>query len=122
RLGATPRGTLFYREHVLADAVHEQLVRHTVIDPLLTLPDCPGPEIAFGALAYLRAEDRFADHLMAAWRPDPGHDHHDHDSEDHDHDHGSEFGFGFGSLRAPLPEFDPGPAATGSPVPEGADR
>ncbi|MFF2817691.1 iron-containing redox enzyme family protein [Kitasatospora cineracea] len=124
RLGATPRGTLFYREHVLADAVHEQLVRHTVIDPLLTLPDCPGPEIAFGALAYLRAEDRFADHLMAAWRPDPGHDHHDHDSEDHNHDHGSEFGFGFGfgSLRAPLPEFDPGPAATGSPVPEGADR
>ncbi|QKW24048.1 iron-containing redox enzyme family protein [Kitasatospora sp. NA04385] len=69
RLGASPRGTLFYREHVLADAVHEQLVRHTVIEPLLARPpECSERDIAFGALAYARAEDRLADHLMAAWR------------------------------------------------------
>ncbi|MFF4342286.1 iron-containing redox enzyme family protein [Kitasatospora sp. NPDC001540] len=69
RLGASPRGTFFYREHVLADAVHEQLVRHTVIEPLLSGPsDCPAPEIAFGVLAYARAEDRLADHLLTAWR------------------------------------------------------
>nr|WP_245194859.1 iron-containing redox enzyme family protein [Kitasatospora phosalacinea] len=84
RLGASPRGTLFYREHVLADAVHEQLVRHTVIEPLLARPsDCPEQEIAFGVLAYARAEDRLADHLMAAWRS------------------------GTCSLRAPLPEERP---------------
>ncbi|MGW4808696.1 iron-containing redox enzyme family protein [Kitasatospora sp. NPDC004272] len=71
RLGGSPRGTLFYREHVLADAVHEQLVRHTVIEPLLADPaDCPAAEIAFGALAYSLAEDRFADHLLTAWRSD----------------------------------------------------
>nr|WP_237419071.1 iron-containing redox enzyme family protein [Kitasatospora sp. SID7827] len=79
RLGASPRGTLFYREHVLADAVHEQLVRHTVIEPLLTgtpdrpgAPDRPAAEIAFGALAYTRVEDRLADHLMTAWRSGRG--------------------------------------------------
>ncbi|RAJ45618.1 heme oxygenase-like protein [Kitasatospora sp. SolWspMP-SS2h] len=99
RLGASPRGTLFYREHVLADAVHEQLVRHTVIEPLLTLPDCPAQEIAFGALAYARAEDRLADHLTAAWRsgPEPG--------------SGS-------SLRVPLPEPAPEPAPAAGPRPD----
>ncbi|MFJ4681602.1 iron-containing redox enzyme family protein [Kitasatospora sp. NPDC088783] len=103
RLGATPRGTLFYREHVLADAVHEQLVRHTVIEPLLTLPDCPAPEIAFGALAYARAEDRLADHLMTAWRSGP------------------ESGTGTGSsLRVPLPE--PAPEPRPDLRPEGTRR
>ncbi|KDN87573.1 iron-containing redox enzyme family protein [Kitasatospora cheerisanensis] len=82
RLGASPRGTLFYREHVLADAVHEQLVRHTVIDPLVARPGCPEQDIAFGALAYGHAEDRLAAHQLDAWRA------------------------GASSLRTPLPEED----------------
>ncbi|MFC8721251.1 iron-containing redox enzyme family protein, partial [Kitasatospora sp. NPDC057198] len=92
----SPRGTLFYREHVLADAVHEQLVRHTVIEPLLARPsECPAPEIAFGALAYVRAEDRLAEHLMASWRS------------------------GASSLRTPLPDEPDGSAGPGaSAVPD----
>ncbi|MFD8480534.1 iron-containing redox enzyme family protein [Kitasatospora sp. NPDC059673] len=80
RLGASPRGTLFYREHVVADAVHEQLVRRTVIDPLIAEPGCPAEDIAFGALAYALTEDRLAAQQLNAWRT------------------------GASSLRAPLPE------------------
>ncbi|RKE17492.1 iron-containing redox enzyme family protein [Streptomyces sp. TLI_171] len=80
RLGASPRGTLFYREHVLADAVHEQLVRHTVIPPLLAEPGAAERDIAFGALAYAHTEDRLAEHLLTTWRS------------------------GATSLRTPLPE------------------
>ncbi|MGW4379776.1 iron-containing redox enzyme family protein [Kitasatospora sp. NPDC004531] len=80
RLGASPRGTRFYREHVLADAVHEQLVRRTVIDPLVADAGLPPSDIAFGALAYSLAEQRLAAHQLNAWRS------------------------GAGSLRTPLPE------------------
>ncbi|MFE9428534.1 iron-containing redox enzyme family protein [Kitasatospora sp. NPDC006697] len=68
RLGASPAGTLFYREHVLADAVHEQLVRHTVIEPLVAEEPALAEEIAFGIAATGAVEDRLADHLLRAWR------------------------------------------------------
>ncbi|MFE6746486.1 iron-containing redox enzyme family protein [Kitasatospora purpeofusca] len=68
RLGASPVGTLFYREHVLADAVHEQLVRRTVIAPLVQDDPALGPDISFGIAATTAVEARFAAHLLDCWQ------------------------------------------------------
>ncbi|MFB6894040.1 iron-containing redox enzyme family protein [Kitasatospora sp. NPDC056327] len=68
RLGATPAGTLFYREHVLADAVHEQLVRREVITPLVEDEPELAPDIAFGITATGVVEDRLGEHLLSSWR------------------------------------------------------
>lgn len=67
RCGAGPAAEHFYLEHVEADAVHEQVVRHEVIGGLLA--DEPGlePDIAFGCAATLLLEDRLAAHIRAAW-------------------------------------------------------
>ncbi|SOB88520.1 iron-containing redox enzyme family protein [Streptomyces sp. 1331.2] len=68
RLGASPAGTLFYREHVVADAVHEQLVRRTVITPLVEDDPSLGPDIAFGIAATTAVEARFGAHVVGCWR------------------------------------------------------
>ncbi|MEU8511030.1 iron-containing redox enzyme family protein [Kitasatospora sp. NPDC048722] len=68
RLGASSAGTLFYREHVLADAVHEQLVRRTVIVPLVEGEPSLGPDIAFGMAATTTVEERFGAHVLGCWR------------------------------------------------------
>ncbi|AUG81753.1 hypothetical protein CFP65_7157 [Kitasatospora sp. MMS16-BH015] len=70
RLGASPAGTLFYREHVVADAVHEQLVRRTVITPLVRDDPALGPDIAFGIAATTAVEARFGAHLLGCWQQD----------------------------------------------------
>ncbi|GAA1096100.1 iron-containing redox enzyme family protein [Kitasatospora arboriphila] len=67
RLGASPDGTLFYREHVVADAVHEQLVRRTVLEPLVAGDPALAADIAFGIAATGAVEDRLAGHLLDAW-------------------------------------------------------
>ncbi|KOU56201.1 hypothetical protein ADK56_00965 [Streptomyces sp. MMG1522] len=68
RAGAGPAAQRFYDEHVEADAVHEQVVRHEVIDGLLE--DEPGlaADIVLGIEATGHLEDRLGDHLLAAWR------------------------------------------------------
>ncbi|WP_051814292.1 iron-containing redox enzyme family protein [Kitasatospora sp. MBT63] len=68
RLGAGPAGTRFYREHVEADAVHEQLVRRGVIAALLEDEPDLEADIAFGVAATTLVEERLAAHLLAAWR------------------------------------------------------
>ncbi|GGZ72785.1 iron-containing redox enzyme family protein [Streptomyces subrutilus] len=67
RCGAGPAAEHFYAEHVEADAVHEQIVRHEVVGGLLA--DEPGLEadIAFGCAATVLLEDRLARHLATAW-------------------------------------------------------
>ncbi|MFZ3474853.1 iron-containing redox enzyme family protein [Streptomyces sp. 4.24] len=67
RCGAGPAAEHFYAEHVEADAVHEQVVRHEVIGGLLA--DEPGLEadIAFGCAATVLLEDRLAHHIREAW-------------------------------------------------------
>ncbi|MGR4880316.1 iron-containing redox enzyme family protein [Streptomyces sp. LARHCF249] len=67
RCGAGPAAEHFYAEHVEADAVHEQVVRHEVIGGLLA--DAPElePDIAFGCAATLLLEDRLATHIRTAW-------------------------------------------------------
>ncbi|MEU4115342.1 iron-containing redox enzyme family protein [Kitasatospora sp. NPDC028055] len=68
RLGGGPDGTLFYREHVEADAVHEQLVRRGVVEQLIADEPELAPDIAFGLAAAQVVEGRFADHLLGCWR------------------------------------------------------
>jgi hypothetical protein len=68
RLGAGPAGTRFYREHVEADAVHEQLVRRGVIAALIEDEPELEADIAFGVAATTLVEDRLANHLLGAWR------------------------------------------------------
>ncbi|MFF3979821.1 iron-containing redox enzyme family protein, partial [Streptomyces sp. NPDC001828] len=57
----------FYAEHVEADAVHEQVVRHEVVAGLLADEPFLDADIAFGADATGLVEDRLAGHLLAAW-------------------------------------------------------
>lgn len=68
RCGAGPAAEHFYAEHVEADAVHEQVVRHEVIGGLLA--DEPGlePDVAFGCAATVLLEDRLATHIRTAWQ------------------------------------------------------
>ena len=68
RTGAGPAAEHFYDEHVEADAVHEQVVRHDVIGGLLADEPHLAPDVAFGIDATEFVEDRFAARLLADWR------------------------------------------------------
>ncbi|MER5731529.1 iron-containing redox enzyme family protein [Streptomyces sp. NPDC002138] len=67
RCGAGPAAEHFYTEHVEADAVHEQVVRHEVIGGLLADEPDLEADVAFGCAATVLLEDRLADHLRQAW-------------------------------------------------------
>lgn len=67
RCGAGPAAEHFYAEHVEADAVHEQLVRHEVIGGLVADEPALEEDVAFGCAATLFLEDRLSDHITAAW-------------------------------------------------------
>ncbi|MFE5521494.1 iron-containing redox enzyme family protein [Streptomyces virginiae] len=67
RCGAGPAAEHFYAEHVEADAVHEQVVRHEVIGGLLVDEPDLEEDIAFGCAATVLLEDRLADHIREAW-------------------------------------------------------
>jgi len=67
RMGAPERCVAFYREHVEADAVHEQVVRTDVVGDLLAREPQLAPDVAFGIIARDVVEDRLADHLMECW-------------------------------------------------------
>ncbi|MGY1939576.1 iron-containing redox enzyme family protein [Nocardia gipuzkoensis] len=68
RLDADPACVLFYREHVEADAVHEQVMRTGVIGDLLRQEPGLTESVAFGIQVTNLLEDRFADHVLEAWR------------------------------------------------------
>ncbi|MCZ0206348.1 iron-containing redox enzyme family protein [Streptomyces sp. UMAF16] len=68
RTGAGPAAEFFYDEHVAADAVHEQVVRHEVIGGLLAEEPELAPDIVFGIDATEYLEDRLARRLLTDWR------------------------------------------------------
>ncbi|WP_128801075.1 MULTISPECIES: iron-containing redox enzyme family protein [unclassified Streptomyces] len=68
RTGAGPAAEHFYDEHVEADAVHEQVVRHEVIGGLLAEEPHLASDVAFGIDATEYLEGRFADELLGNWR------------------------------------------------------
>ncbi|OZG27675.1 hypothetical protein BH683_017510 [Williamsia sp. 1138] len=68
RMGAPEACVRFYREHVEADAVHEQLMRHEVVGDLLAREPELESDVVFGIRAFGYLEDKLADLLMTAWR------------------------------------------------------
>lgn len=68
RCGAGPAAEHFYAEHVEADAVHEQVVRHEVVGGLLADEPALEEDIAFGCAATVLLEDRLATHIRTAWQ------------------------------------------------------
>ncbi|MFI9611792.1 iron-containing redox enzyme family protein [Streptomyces sp. NPDC052023] len=68
RTGAGAAAEHFYDEHVEADAVHEQVVRHDVIGGLLAAEPHLARDVAFGIDATGYAEDRLAERLLTDWR------------------------------------------------------
>jgi hypothetical protein len=68
RLGAAEQCVRFYTEHIEADAVHEQVLRHDVVEDLLDRePDLAG-DVVFGARATELLEERFGEHVLTCWR------------------------------------------------------
>ncbi|WP_433471760.1 iron-containing redox enzyme family protein [Spirillospora sp. CA-142024] len=68
RLGAGPRALLFYTEHIEADAVHEQVLRHDVIGGLLEAEPGLAGDVVLGVRATGLLEDRLGAHLLGCWR------------------------------------------------------
>jgi Iron-containing redox enzyme len=68
RMGAPQPCIAFYREHVEADAVHEQVVRHDVVANLVAREPALDRDVVFGIRARDVVEDRLADHMMACWK------------------------------------------------------
>jgi hypothetical protein len=67
RLGFGERTTVFYDEHVEADAVHEQIASVDMCGSLVA--DEPGllPDVLFGAASSLAMDGLAATHLLGAW-------------------------------------------------------
>lgn len=70
RLSAPGPCREFYREHVEADAVHEQVVRAEVVGDLIDREPHLEPDVVFGMRALSAVEDRLAHHLMRCWSSD----------------------------------------------------
>lgn len=68
RLGADRACSVFYLEHIEADAVHEQVMRHDVIGDLLRREPALLPDVVFGIQATGLLEERLGGHLLDAWR------------------------------------------------------
>jgi hypothetical protein len=67
RLGAPGPCVAFYREHVVADAVHEQVVRTDVVGDLVAREPHLEPSVVFGMRARDVVENALADHVMKSW-------------------------------------------------------
>lgn len=68
RMGAPEPCLRFYREHVEADAVHEQVVKTDVVGDLVSREPQLESDVVLGIRAFEWIEDRLAEHLMTCWR------------------------------------------------------
>jgi hypothetical protein len=67
RLGFDGNATDFYDEHVVADAVHENVAAVDLAGGLARQDPTLAPDILWGAAALSELEGRFARHLLDAW-------------------------------------------------------
>ncbi|WP_173009830.1 iron-containing redox enzyme family protein [Mycolicibacterium sp. P9-64] len=67
RMGAPGPCVEFYREHVEADAVHEQVVRTDVVGDLVTREPHLNRDVIFGIRARDVVEERLANNMMNCW-------------------------------------------------------
>lgn len=68
RLDAPEACRHFYREHAIADAVHEQVMRSDVVGGLLAEEPELEDDVVLGVRGFLITEDALADHLLSAWQ------------------------------------------------------
>ncbi|MET9001472.1 iron-containing redox enzyme family protein [Amycolatopsis sp. NPDC004169] len=68
RLGAPDACRLFYTEHIEADAVHEQVMRHDVLGDLLDQEPELAADVVFGIQATEFLEGRFGELLLSRWK------------------------------------------------------
>ena len=67
RMGAPQACIGFYREHIEADAVHEQVVRTDVVGDLVAREPQLDRDVVFGIRARDVVEERLAKHVMDCW-------------------------------------------------------
>jgi hypothetical protein len=67
RLGFGDDTTVFYDEHVEADAVHEQIAAVDMCGSLVAEDSSLAADVLFGALCSLALDGLTADHLLGAW-------------------------------------------------------
>lgn len=67
RLGFSKRAREFYDEHVVADAVHENIAAHDLAGGLARQDPELAADILFGARALVELDRRFAEHLLDSW-------------------------------------------------------
>ena len=67
RLGVPDEAATFYDVHVIADALHEQLVAYDLCGALAEDEPELSDQILFGAAACLHIENRFAVHVLESW-------------------------------------------------------
>jgi heme oxygenase-like protein len=70
RMGAPSPCVDFYHEHIVADAVHEQVVRTDVVGDMVAREPHLDRDVVFGIKARDVVEDRLAEHIMARWQQD----------------------------------------------------
>lgn len=70
RLGCGPASIEFYAEHIEADAVHEQLIRHGVITPLLAAEPELTSDVVFGIQASTLLSHRLSTLFLSRWAQD----------------------------------------------------
>jgi hypothetical protein len=68
RLGAPEACRHFYTEHIEADAVHEQVMRHDVLGDLLAREPHLAADVVFGIQATELLEARLGEYLLDCWR------------------------------------------------------
>ncbi|WP_194861328.1 iron-containing redox enzyme family protein, partial [Dietzia sp. SYD-A1] len=67
RLGAPEECVHFYAEHVEADAVHEQVMRHDVVGDLVNREPHLAADVVFGMRALDHLDEVAAGGMLAAW-------------------------------------------------------
>lgn len=72
RFGAGRYSTVFFTEHIEADAVHEQVLRRDVVGDLLGREPGLAADVVFGVQATDLLEERLAAHLLESWRAGRG--------------------------------------------------
>ncbi len=68
RLGYEGDATLFFDEHVLADAVHENLAAVDLAGGLMRQDPSLGPAIVWGARTLSHLDARWSSHVLGCWR------------------------------------------------------
>ncbi|MCA1689379.1 MAG: iron-containing redox enzyme family protein, partial [Actinobacteria bacterium] len=72
RLGYGERAAAFFDEHVLADAVHEQVAAVDLAGGLARQDPALAPDVLWGARACLLLDGRWSSYVLAEWRAGRG--------------------------------------------------